>query len=586
MPTRTKTEWKPDDRGRYPRELGYKRNKAEKLVPHKFYLGTDLVEAKRRNVRLEELWEAIETDHEKLGRPLEWNSLTLMIGREIAKGNYQIVVPRNGNHPDSYAGYINRLQNSFKMVSFLPEPEEETYRIGAEMARKKWTSGMKKRLRDFRANEENRMARAGAITATEIFGGEETLHEALDDYIEHIKADTVLPGTETLSDYGHAKIQNVARLKERHQNVALGTINTFDAVQSMIDLWRNRPMVKNSDPPRPITKKTAQHHIAELMRFFRWLNRSSLYEWRKPVDFDELVTNVKQSPSEKAQNGHTQVSTYTVDELKLLNEYATPLERLLLLLGLNCGFGAAEQGRMVLSHLFLRQCHPNAEVLASLQDFDSTSDDSFILMTRPKTGVYGEWILWPQTVQAIQWGRERREAIGGASADSPLLVTDRGTAFLKQTTGGNRSQNFNRRWTDLTTRVRKDFPKFPKLSFGKLRKTAGNMVRQIADGEIAGVFLCHGRPVKNDDLIDLYTDRPFSKVFDALRKLEEKLTPVFDSAPDDLSAQPKQQYTGLKKSKRILELDAEGKTVRQIAEAVGLSKTTVHRHLADHRRSK
>ena len=222
-------------------------------------------------------------------------------------------------------------------------------------------------------------------------------------------------------------------------------------------------------------------------------------------------SDVWQSPQEKSRNGHSQVSTYTVEELKLLNEYATPLERLLLMLALNAGLGAAEQGRIVLSHLFLRQRHPNADILASLQGFQSTADDSFILMTRPKTGVYGEWLLWPQTVEAIQWGRQRREAIGGASADAPLLVTDRGTPFLKQTTGGNRSQNFNRRWADLTNRVRSDYPEFPKLSFGRLRKTAGNMVRQIADGEIAGVFLCHGRPVKTDDLIDLYTDRPCNR---------------------------------------------------------------------------
>ena len=586
MPSRTKTEWKSDSRGRYPRELGYKRNKAEKLVPHKFYLGTNLVEAKRRNVRLEELWEVIESDHEKFGWALEWNSLTLMIGREIAKGNYRIVVPRKRNPPDSYAGYINRLQNSFHMVSFVPEPDEEqTYRFGAEMARTQGMNGMKRRLREFRVDQERRLVKSGAITANDICSGEDTLHEAFDDYIEHVRAEAVLPGTDTLSDYGHAKIQNVARLKEKHGNAALGTIGTFDAVQAMIDVWRGRPVVENSAPPRPITKKTAQHHIAELMRFFRWLNRSSLYEWRKPNDFDELATHVKESPHEQARNGHTQVSTYTIDELRLLNEYATPLERLLLLLGLNCGFGAAEQGRVTLSHLFLRQCHPSADMLASLQDYKSTVNDSFILMTRPKTGVYGEWLLWPQTIEAIQWGRQRREEIGGASADAPLLVTDRGTPFLKQTTGGNRGQNFNRRWADLTKRVRSDYPKFPNLSFGKLRKTAGNMVRQIADGEMAGVFLCHGRPVKSDDLIDLYTNRPFARMFEVLRDLEGRLKPVFDSAPDDLCAQPMQQYTGLKKSKRIMQLREDGKTVRQIADAVGLSKTTIQRHIANHRQS-
>ncbi len=62
MPTRTKKKWKADARGRYPREIGYKRNDRGELVPHKFYLGEDEGEAQRRNVRLEELWEVIERD--------------------------------------------------------------------------------------------------------------------------------------------------------------------------------------------------------------------------------------------------------------------------------------------------------------------------------------------------------------------------------------------------------------------------------------------------------------------------------------------------------------------------------------------
>lgn len=584
MPTRTKKNWKADARGRYPREIGYKRNERNELVPHKFYLGEDLVEAQRRNVRLEELWEVIERDHEKFDWPVEWNFLTMMIGREIAKGNYQITVPRKGNDPDEYARYLNRLQTSFRMVAFIPEPhEQETYKVGTEMARQKGTTALKQRVREFRSNQEDRLLRSGAITDAEVCGGEDTLHEAFDEYIEQIRQDDLLPGTTELSDYGQMKIKNVARLKERHENVSLSSISTFDAVQSMLNVWRNRPMVKNSDPLKPITKKTAEHHIAELMRFFRWLNRTSQFPWRKPQDFDEIKTKVNQSAAEKAaKHNHTQVDTYRIEELVLLNEYATPLERLLLLLGLNCGFGAAEQGRIALKNLHINQLHPNAELLFSLQGYRSNADDSFLCMLRPKSSVYGEWRLWPQTVEVIKWARQRREEIGNAGPNAVLLLTERGTPFLKQSSGGNRSQNFNRRWADLTKRVKADYPQFPVLSFGKLRKTAANLIRVIADGEICGLFLCHGKPVQTDDLSDVYTDRPFAKVFEALLRLEAKLKPVFDAAPKDLFAQPMQQYTSLKKANRILQLHEEGKPMREIAEAVGLSKTTVHRHIQRH----
>ena len=111
-----------------------------------------------------------------------------------------------------------------------------------------------------------------------------------------------------------------------------------------------------------------------MKRFLRWLNRTALFDWRKPENFDELETRVKETPQErKEKHNHTQVDTYGINELKLLNEYATPLERLLLLLGLNCAFGAAEQGRLTLGDIHFNKQHPHAALL----NFESTPDDSF-----------------------------------------------------------------------------------------------------------------------------------------------------------------------------------------------------------------
>ena len=98
-------------------------------------------------------------------------------------------------------------------------------------------------------------------------------------------------------------------------------------------------MVKGKGTPMAI--KTCRHHIKQLMAFFKWLHRSDQYKWRKPEDFDELNTKIKESNEEKAKLvTPVQVDTYSVEELALLNEYATPIERAFLLLGLNCGFQA------------------------------------------------------------------------------------------------------------------------------------------------------------------------------------------------------------------------------------------------------
>ncbi len=84
----------------------------------------------------------------------------------------------------------------------------------------------------------------------------------------------------------------------------------------------------------------------------------------------------------------------------------------------------------------------------------------------------------------------------------------------------------------MIKRIRKDHPDFPAYNFSSLRDTASNRIRHIAGGEVAAVFLSHGEPVKKDNLLDLYTNRPFGDVFRVLRRLEEDLKPVFNAAPE------------------------------------------------------
>jgi hypothetical protein len=582
MPARTKKNWTPDDRGRYVRELGYKPNDSGKLVPHRFYLGTDLTEARRRNVRLEELWEAEESFTTTFGEKARWTDQGLEIGRQIAGGNYRIVIKRNGEAPETYATRLNMLRPIYPMVHLEPEPEEaEAYKQGGDDNRQAALRTIKDAPQEMKSLFEGLYVLSGALPESDCFGGESTLHDALNGYIDHIRQQETIPGTDRLSDTAYNRIRIVQRLIAGYDNKPLSSLASFDAIQALINVWRNRPMIEGTDPPRPLAKKTAQHRIREFMRFLRWLNRTSRFEWEKPKNFDELQTKVKEAIVDRtARLGRSQVQTYTLDELRLLNEYATPIERLLLLLGLNCGFGPAEQGRLTLGCIFLNQQHPHADWLKSLHGFESQPSDSYITLFRGKTTVYGEWWLWNQTVEAVKWARQRRERLGNAKPDALLLVTERGRPFFKQTTGGNRSQNFNRRWEDLNKRIRADHPEFRRLSFGKLRKTAGNLIRHFADGETAGIFLCHGQPVKSDDLLDVYTNRPFPKVFAALREVQEFLRPVFEAAPSDLTKQPMQRYTPLSVGKRVIELHQAGHTVREIAEQVGLSKSSVHRHLA------
>jgi len=77
---RHRKEWNADSEGRYSRQVGWKYNSAGELVQHKFYLGTDLAEARSRNQRLEELWSHIA--HQSTLQPV-WDEQTLFMAKEL-----------------------------------------------------------------------------------------------------------------------------------------------------------------------------------------------------------------------------------------------------------------------------------------------------------------------------------------------------------------------------------------------------------------------------------------------------------------------------------------------------------------------
>lgn len=587
MPRKLTDEWLPDERGRYRRKVGWWIDENKKRKQYPFHFGTNKDQACARYMRVKELWSLVEErclrpeldpDNEgPVWPPLEpkepaWDSESLGFARELAAGKVQIVFgTRDPNDGYSYALRIQGLARKYPCLHFVPE-DQEAYFQGADFLSKV----TKHQLDEIRRIAPNVLPE---VTAS--------LHVALDAYIADIKKNDLEPTPDgpTLTPFGALKAEQANRLKQRHPDRPLSTLDQ-DGCQELLDFWRMRPLTtdKRISPSRPMKRKTCENNISELTRFFRWLHRSKQFNWRKPEDFDELQTNVKDIQEERTQITHTRVAVYLPEELAILNKYATPLERLLLLLGLNCAFKGAEQGTLLLDHIFLDRPHPNAKYLKEMQKYECQPTDRFILYKRNKTKVYGEFLLWPQTVEILQWAIERRNQICeklGLSVRT-LLVTERGTLFYRLTSGKkNQSQIFGNKWDALIKRIRndKDHKDFPDYCFTSLRDTAADMIRPIAGGEIASVFLMHGQPVKEDDLLDIYSNRPFGRVFDALRTMQEMLKPMFDAVPQGVAEQPMQQYTPLSKRERIIELKRQGKKVSEIMAETELSKMTVIRTL-------
>jgi hypothetical protein len=280
-----------------------------------------------------------------------------------------------------------------------------------------------------------------------------------------------------------------------------------------------------------------------------------------------------------------------VEELATLNQYAIPVERFLLLCGLNFGFKRMECATLRVGEIHLRTLHDYAKYI----NFEFSEEDSFVRRLRTKTEVYGEWILWPLTVQAMEWAISRRrgqthikkgDGKGKEIPFSPaslVLLNDSGHSFTKPTESGNPNHQITAAWTRLLNRIRKDkgMADFPWLPHESLRDTASDWIREEFGGEIADVFLAHGSPLGANSLVECYTNKPFGKLFKALRWLEAKLKPMFDATPPNPFPEERKKRIGglnVRQKTLIRELSRQEVSVQEIAEKAGCSVMSVYRY--------
>ena len=531
------TEPKKDGRtGLFCRDIGFRLNDSGKPVQPRFYLGRHLDAAKVAVARLEKLWNDVKARFETsegIGgdRPL-WDDATLAMAKAIAKGDDSPVpvappkiVPSKVNpalDTELQAVWFAKLRKDFPAVNLTLDDAELIDRIG------RLAEGFQKKADRIKPARKSR----------------QTLHDALGAFRTKIEAEYLTPpekGRERrTSQTGVKHGERIGRLAEHVRNMPLSDLDA-NQLESVVRYWANRPAKRNGEPMAMVT---CEHHIEFWKRFVKWLHKSQEWDWRKPEDFEWDRIRVAIQPQEIAAKARTnQVRTYGKEELRTLWEAANDKQRAYVALALNCGFGITECGTLRKDEL----------------------QDGFVRRCRRKTGVYGEWKLWPVTLAAL--------AKVKANGSPWVFLTENGKPIIEPTDANNPGQYLPNLWNRLITRVRKDQPNFRKLSFNKLRKTAGNFVRQVADGEIMGVFLSHGEPVKGDELSEVYSDKPFPKVFKAQDAVWESLKDIF--AAEAIA----HCHTTIGTIKKIQRLHADGLSVQEIARVCECGMTTVRRHI-------
>jgi len=586
---------KRDNKGYYYRNLGWlSRGEGKKWTQPKFLLGRDERDALDRLRRLERLWECVERRHEEEfgDRKPTWTEKTLAVGKAISQGKHTFRLARQ-NCPGQgvedaaqadadYAGYLQQMQEAYPVITFIPEDAEA------------FQNGVRKNIElaeSFQSLADDFAKDAGQPSVRDMH---ETLHKAIRAFLVSIdenpkyKNHDGSPGAQPLTAWAY-KLKFVCRdFLTRYEDRPLSSLATLEAVQALFDYWRNRPPRKGTK--RPITVKTAGHRMTALSLFLKWLHRTSQFSWRKPTDFDEIDQSVNETKEEKASRAKPdQVATYSEDELVLLYQNTTtPLERLLMLLGLNCGCKQAEAGTILLSEVALEAIHPHADLLA----YHSSEADSFIKRVRPKTGVYGEFKLWPHTVLGMKWLIERRQRQtkirSGEHAGEPillrpssiLLTTDSGYPMYRLYESGNTSQDISKCWARVVERTATAHPEIGRFTYSTLRRTTANFLRKTYGGEVANVFLQHGSPFEKDRLLEDYTNRPYGRLFEALDRYGERLRQMFEAVPDPFPSEEKKGGANITpgRIREIKRLVAEGKSKSDVARRVGVHRSTVYRY--------
>lgn len=551
MQLRAKNTWKLDNQGQYSRHIGQKTTRTGKTSQHKFRLGPNLKEAKRREFQILQLWDTVERLSSDFFEP-KWNNTTLGWAKQIAKGTFPPRVPMaEAETPRAYASRVLQIQYSY--TGFPLEPDAvEAFGTGMDEIRRQPSTERTLLLRPveervvqpkdcpavlepdesvqrdqgFGVSEADLVTMKFTSQATEASQDSgPTLREALLAYIEHLKKECASPDTEAegseITAWGHTQIKQTETLIAHHADQPLSSIR-LDEIEQMTNYWLRRPKKQGSD--EHVARSTAKNHRAQLKKFFRWLHRSSSFDWAKPPEFNEIRGSVLRLESDRKQ-GFEQVPTFDVSEITALNKVATPLERIILLLGVNCGFGAMEIATLRLDELCLFTAHE--QKYQRLLGSGTTDADSFIKRHRRKNVVYGEWLLFPQTVQGIEWLVQTRDR----RAKQPyLLLNQNGDPYFKRTKGGNRNSQLPSRFNANIKRAIEAGDDVRALSLGKLRKTGGNFVRQFGDGEQLAVFHARCKTSDCDDMADVYTNRPFGKLFDTMRKIQTMMEPVFEAA--------------------------------------------------------
>jgi hypothetical protein len=337
-----------------------------------------------------------------------------------------------------------------------------------------------------------------------------TLHEALDARGTHIRETGQRDARGNLTSFMRKCIDRLGYLKI-HENMPLWKLD-LPAIEKVVSYWQNRPMTHKGNR---CSIDHAKAMLKEFFRFLRWLDTTPAYKWTMPHGTDKINRSPIDLPEDTRQTGFNSIDkpTYTPEQLAILVQNTDDFGKAIIGVCVNCAFGASEIGQWATKNYLLHKVHPHADKIGIV----SSTADSWIVGHRPKTGCYGEHLLWQEVADAVAPFLDGREV---------LPINSKSTPWFRTT--ANPQAPFAKWFSDLLDKVKKKHLNFPRLPFGSLRDLLPDILRRDFSDEIASICLQHGK-TSDDDLLKCYANTPFKKLFNATRELEAYFRPFLNA---------------------------------------------------------
>ena len=261
--------------------------------------------------------------------------------------------------------------------------------------------------------------------------------------------------------YQHTKLQ-ADNLTVRHHN------DQIRSLKKLKDFLGENCKVKSiSTLSLQNYKRSLQKHYNSVCRLNLHLSiMKAMFHWARKNDILKDIPNI--DAISRAKEIHHDRFTFNSEQINKLLTIADIKMQAMLWLGLNCGFGCTD--------------------CAYLKWIDLDLENSRVILSRRKTGIYRDLPLWPETVTSLRKIKRKGSLVFYTSRGNPYIHTN-----IKIDVSGNKKYTIT---NSISTQFRRLIIKaginVPKgTGFYTLRRTAATIAARSGDLFVVQRLLGH-----------------------------------------------------------------------------------------------